>query len=118
MTPIEKLKSNIHDFTKKKDINIKKDEKELIVSANGSNYDYLFYMRISFNNSFATIQSYTIQYKYRGTGWGGNLYNIFEEYLKSLGFSEIQLHLVSHGAEKFWTKKGFSKQDHIWRKTL
>lgn len=107
------LKLKIYELTKNKDIYIKENERELIVFI-----DDMFYMYITFDISFVTIRNYNIAHKYRGTGFGSNLYNIFEEYLKSCEYKEIQLHLVLTDAEKFWKKKGFIKQEHIWRKVM
>ncbi len=113
VVPTNELKLKIYELIKNKDINIKENEKELIVFI-----DDIFYMYITFDISSVTIRNYNITHKYRGTGLGNNLYNIFEEYIKSCGYKEIQLHLVLTGSEKFWKKKGFAEQDHIWRKIM
>lgn len=118
----QKLKSDIYGITNIKDICIEQrevlsDQGEIIVC---NNTEYNFYMYITYNTSLyiATVRNYSIAHHLRGTGLGSKLYNIFEKYLKSQGFKEIQLHLVLTGAEKFWTKKGFKIIDHVWRKKI
>lgn len=116
---IEELKFEIYTLTKDKSIFIENNNDELICWI-GINNEMLYqcYMVMWFNNNITSIRNYSIKYAYRGTGLGSKLYDIFEKYLISNGCKEIQLHLVLTGAEKFWKKKGFSIQNHIWKKLL
>lgn len=119
---MEQLKSEIEKFifpsySMYEDIKLDYNSKEIIVSLRKDS-EYIFFMNIGTDLNYATILSYSISLNMRGKGFGSKLFDIFEKSLKRHGYPEIRLHLVATGAEKFWTKKGFKKINHIWRKRI
>jgi len=116
---VDNLKSEIFKLTKNNDIFIKEEGKEFTVWACTDNSElYTIYINIWIYDSFIIIRNYEISFYLRGKGIGSRFYDIFEEYLKSQNFKEIRLHLVLTIAEKFWKKKGFSKNEGVWTKTI
>jgi ribosomal protein S18 acetylase RimI-like enzyme len=77
----------------------------------------VFHMIVNFSDKI-TIKSFTIDFYHRRQKFGKHIYNAFESEFKSLGYKEIQLHLVSHNAKDFWAKMGFSEINHIWTKKI
>jgi N-acetylglutamate synthase-like GNAT family acetyltransferase len=75
-------------------------------------------MNIATDLNYATILNYNISLDKRGIGFGSKLFDVFEKSIIRFGYPEIRLYLVSTKAEKFWTKKGFRKINHVWRKKI